>query len=67
MNKARIAKFECANWTNKICSGVMLCHKEGCLWMWVDKNLVDRECVADDYCEYFEKFVKPAAEKKKRN
>ena len=58
-----IARRECANYSNKLCSGIMMQSKKTKigtkLHMWKDDDMADKPCSVEKGCGYFDNIVTP--------
>jgi len=56
------ARRYCANWNAGKCLGAMMYRKDGILYFAMDTKKVDKDCVVDKGCDYFDNIVIPGME-----
>ncbi len=57
-SQIQVARRNCANFDNGNCLGCMFQRKDSKLLMRLDSKYVDKPCVVDKGCTYFDKIVK---------
>ncbi len=57
-SQIQVARRNCANFDNGNCLGCMFQRKDNKLLMRLDSKYVNKPCVVDKGCTYFDKIVK---------
>jgi hypothetical protein len=53
------ARRHCANWNDGKCLGAMMYREDGVLRFVLDKDKVDKDCIVEKGCDYFNNIVIP--------